>query len=536
MKHIAGFAWSACMGVSGATLLLAGVGCSKPAAKSPTVNPVVMTRMGTVNPRFQSYNVEMLEVTGGRFWKPYRELGANAKAPTAAQSGATPEGMNPNLYANRPAIDLSNARLRKLAGALGPAYVRVSGTWANTTYFYDGNGRAPAQPPKGFSGVLTRKEWKGVVDFAKAVDAGIVTSVAISPGTRGAKGVWTPQQARQLFDYTKSIGGHIAATEFMNEPTAAAMGGAPKGYDAADYGRDVHDFAHFLKQDGPGTLFLGPGSVGEGGARVIPAGAGFLHSEDLLKAAGPIFQVFSYHLYAAASERCASLGQASQTSPDDALSSDWLTSSPDKINAYYTGLRDQFDPGKPLWITETADAACGGNPWASTYLDTFRYLVWHANLAQRGVQVMMHNTLASSDYGLFDENTYAPRPDYWAALLWHQLMGTTVLRPNVSPAPPLYVYAQCLRNVPGGVALLAINADRSAAHPLDVTANSERYTLTAPQLEATSVDLNGRQLQLGPGDSLPVLAGTVTRPGEVTLPPASITFLAIPSAHNASCR
>jgi hypothetical protein len=30
-----------------------------------------MPRLGTVDERFQSYNVEMLEVTGGRFWKPY---------------------------------------------------------------------------------------------------------------------------------------------------------------------------------------------------------------------------------------------------------------------------------------------------------------------------------------------------------------------------------------------------------------------------------------------------------------------------------
>jgi len=30
-----------------------------------------------------------------------------------------------------------NARLRKLAAALGPAYVRVSGTWANSVFFQD---------------------------------------------------------------------------------------------------------------------------------------------------------------------------------------------------------------------------------------------------------------------------------------------------------------------------------------------------------------------------------------------------------------
>ena len=38
-------------------------------------------------------------------------------------------------YAYRAPIDLTNARLRKLAAALAPAYVRVSGTWANATYF-----------------------------------------------------------------------------------------------------------------------------------------------------------------------------------------------------------------------------------------------------------------------------------------------------------------------------------------------------------------------------------------------------------------
>ncbi|MGI8960118.1 MAG: hypothetical protein ACR2IV_10235 [Bryobacteraceae bacterium] len=45
---------------------------------------------------------------------------------------------------------------------------------------------------------MTRQQWKGVVDFAHAVDARIVTSFATSPGTRGASGVWTPEQARQL--------------------------------------------------------------------------------------------------------------------------------------------------------------------------------------------------------------------------------------------------------------------------------------------------------------------------------------------------
>src|SRR6201997_64566 len=102
--------------------------------------------------------------------------------------------MDANLYEYRPPVDLSNHRLRKLAAALGPAYVRVSGTWANTMYFADSD-TAPSSLPSGFNGGLSRERWKGVVDFAAATDARIVASVAISPGTRDFAGVWMPGQA-----------------------------------------------------------------------------------------------------------------------------------------------------------------------------------------------------------------------------------------------------------------------------------------------------------------------------------------------------
>jgi hypothetical protein len=148
----------------------------------------------------------------------------------------------------------------------------------------------------------------------------------------------------------------------------------------------------------------------------------------------------------------------------------------------------------------------------------------------------MHNTLASSDYGLMDENTYQPRPNYWAALLWHKLMGTTVLDAGASPTPDLHVYAQCLRNHPGGVTLLVINADPAEAESLEVPSASERYTLTAKNLQDTRVQLNGVELQLGAEDALPELRGIGTRSGAVSFAPTSITFLAIPKAHNASCR
>src|SRR6476661_314705 len=128
-------------------------------AQVASLDPARMPAVGTVDERFQSYNIEMVLVIGGRFWKPYGSPTNKSKAQEPApQAGFTPEGIDPNLYQYRPPIDLSNPRLRKMAAALGPAYVRVSGTWANSAYFQDSDNPAAANAPSGFSGVLTRKE------------------------------------------------------------------------------------------------------------------------------------------------------------------------------------------------------------------------------------------------------------------------------------------------------------------------------------------------------------------------------------------
>jgi hypothetical protein len=511
-----------------------GAACAAGPGQTPAggIAPGAMPRVGTVDERFQSYNIEAVEVTGGRFWKPYASAGtSNAGAQPAAN---TPPGMNPSLYEYRAPIDLSNPRLRKLAGALGPAYVRVSGTWMNSTYFQDSDGPAPAKPPAGFNSVLTRQEWKGVIDFAHAVNAHIVTSFAVSAGTRDAEGIWTPKVAQAFLAYTKSAGGNIAAAEFMNEPTFAEMGGAPKGYDAQAYARDFVVFQAWASANAPEMQIMGPGGVGEG----TPLAPPFMHlltSEGILKATGPVFDIFSYHSYGAVSSRCAIMGSAMGTTEEAALSVDWLSRGA-SAEAFYAALRDRFEPGKPIWNSETGQAACGGDRWASTFLDTFRYLNQLGSLARLGVQVQMHNTLNASDYGLLDEKTLEPRPDYWAALLWRRLMGTTVLDPGPSPSANLHLYAHCLRNQPGGVALLAINADKDAEQTLHLPVGAERYTLTAANLTDSTADLNGKPLELGPGDALPALRGTAVHAGTVTLAPASITFLAFPKAGNASCR
>jgi heparanase len=516
----------------GATTPVAG----QERAPAVKVSPASMPRVGSVDERFQSYNIEMVEVTGGRFWKPYDQP-ADATPSTTKEAPADKSAdEDQSRFQYRPPIDLTNSRLRKLASALAPAYVRISGTWANITYFQDSEDPAPPNPPNGFNGVLTRQEWKGVIDFSKAVNAKIVTSFAVSPGTRDASGVWTPNLAQQWVAYTKSVGGSIAAAEFINEPNIAMDGGGglPKTYSAADFGRDIAVFHAFVKQSLPDMLFLGPGGSGEatpGTVAAIPA----LPTADLMEATGPVFDIFTYHFYGAASSRCAAYGGDANTTLDAALSERWLGKT-GLVEKFYSDLRDRFEPGKALWLTETAQAACGGDRWASTYIDSFRYLNQLGTLASRGVQVTMHNTFAASDYALIDTKTYTPRPNYWSALLWHKLMGTTVLDPGPSPAPTLHLFAHCLRNHPGGVALLALNTSKTDAQTIQVPAASDRYNLTARELTDRVVLLNGSELKLGPDDALPDLHGKATHAGGVTFTPASITFLAFPNAHNASCQ
>lgn len=475
-----------------------------------------MPAVARVDDRFQSYNVEMLSVTGGKFWKPYGSAAAG-------------------LYQERPPLALDSSRLVALAAALGPAYVRVSGTWANTTWFAASN-QSASEPPSGYSNVLTRERWRLLVEFAGRTEAEIVTSFAVSPGARDASGVWSSSQAKQLIDFTRVLGGHIAAAEFMNEPTLAPSNGPPPGYDAAAYGRDFAVFSQFSRTAAPDMMILGPGSVGGaiGPDGEHDVGAPLLKARDLLAASSPHrIDVLSYHHYGALSQRCAASG--GQTSANDALSESWLART-DGALAFYRVMRDVFAPGKPIWLTETADAACGGNPWAKTFRDTFRYLDQLGRLARQDVKVVMHNTLVWSDYGLLDEVTFVPRPNYWAAWLWHRFMGPVVLDAGVPLQPGLHVYAHCLRGAAGGVALLVLNMSPTASTRLAIDLPGELFTMTASTLDSSDVVLNGRPLSLGMDDAFPTLAGEALESGVVEPPPRSIAFMAFSGAQNPNCK
>ncbi len=505
---------TAMMGTAALALTMIASG----AGATPSDAPLALAKLpklAKVDNRFQSYNIEMVEITGGRFWAPY----------------GGPAG---EMYRMRPPLDMKAPRLRHLAQALAPAYVRYSGTWSINSYLPKA-GEVITSPPEGYKQVLTRDQWRGAVAFAKAVNAPIVTSFAASMGTRDAGGVWQVEQAKRLAALTKEAGGTIAAAEFFNEPNLLATETFAPDYDAKSYARDYAIFHAWAKKSLPSMKILGPGGVSEGGmlkdaaSHPVMGGHRFIKSADMMKLSKAGFDATAYHHYGAVSPRC-----EGGKDPSNALSAKWLSLT-EREYAFYADLRDKYAPGKDIWLTETAQAACGGSPWASTFRDTFRYLNQLGILAQKGVKVVMHNTLAASDYALVDYDTMMPRPNYWVAVLWARLMGPTVLASPQTGLTDTRIYAHCMRGKAGGVALLALNLG-TADQVISPGKSASAYVVTAKTLDDRVVNINGAAPNMGDdGRITGIDAKLLGLHGKLTLPAQSVAFVAVPNAGNAAC-
>lgn len=444
--------------------------------------------VATLDPAYQSYNVEMVEVTGGEFWKPY-------------DSG-------PGKVLRDP-IDLSSERLRNLARELGPAYVRVSGTWANSTYF-DVDGTTGGAPPEGYNGVLTTDQWKGVGEFADAVDGEIVTSFASNTGVRDADGVWLDDQARSLLEFSRDNDIPVVAAEFFNEPGLPI--GVPADYDAEDFNRDFSIFSAMVEEVMPELTIVGPGATEVIEPRIASA--------DLMDPDTGRYDKFSYHFYPKLSERC-----GSTEGPEIALTQEFL-SRVDEDKAFFEELRDTYEPGAPMWVTEIAQAACGGDRWAAQYLDVIRYVDTLGRLATGDGDVVFHNTLAASDYGLIDEDDLKPRPNYWAAVLWQRLMGPEVLRPGTGDEiPDLAVYSQCTPGDDARVTYAVVNSSGTEQRTVTTsTGEADVYLLTSDALDSSTIELNGTVLEAAEDGTLPELTPAEST-GAVTVPAASVAFI-----------
>ncbi len=487
-----------------------------------------------MNPMLVSYNIEMTEVTGGTFWKAYSdEEIAGTKEFCIGNATNIMEAMA-NLMQVYPPIDLYDGKLRKLAAEFGPVWVRVSGTWATKTYYdFDGTGITP----EGYQNRLTKEQWIGVLDFVKAVNGKLLISVANCEGLHKAHEPWNPSQAEKIFALSKEHGVEIEAVEFTNEPNMLDMTGFPPGYTADDYVRDQDLFHKWVRENYPGTIIVGPCAtdsvalgdseesnlLGSGGLAELSINTA--GPKELMNGAKEPLDVYSYHYYNGLSDRLAPVMPQGHWDAEKAMSEAYLAVAP-KTALHTTKNRDLYCPNGEMWVTESGDAGGGGCTWASTYLDVFRTLNELGTFATITNGVIFHNTLASSDYGFLQHGTFNPRPNYFAAILWNKIMGTTVYDAKEEIREGAHVFAHSRKDGKDGVAYLIINNSKTDETIVELPKIADVYMFSADNLRSTTMKLNGKELLLSEKNEFPDLS-SIKLEGSLVLKPATITFVVL---------
>jgi hypothetical protein len=495
--------------------LLAGSCGDAPPDTALRIDPARVELAADIGDALLAFAVDLDQVTGGTFWDP---AGGPTVVPVAP-------------------YDFDRPRLVTLARALSPAYLRIGGSASDRT-FYDLSDAPASSPPPRYATQLTRAEWDAVNRFAADLGLQIILTVNAGAGPRQADGTWTADNAYELLSYTAEHAYPVTVLEFGNEPNQFALRAGVLHYTASAYARDLAEFRALRDAVLPSARIAAPGNIF---TRTLAedALAGVIfgpRTSAMLPLVAPLIDIVSYHYYAAVSTRCPPVGP--RVDPESALDPAYLDGVDETVTTI-TALRDDAAPGKPVWMTESGGQSCGGQVGvADRFLNSFWYLNTLARLAQAGQQVFVRWTLSGSTYGLIDDATLEPRPDYWAAVLWHRLAGGRVLALGGAPVDSdLRLYACCTRGgPPGAVTLIALNPSRTRTLRLDVGgAQVDLYRVTAPDPAGMDVRLNDAVLAVAADGSLPEMAARSVR-GDIALPPVSYAFIVVPRAGAAACQ
>jgi hypothetical protein len=466
-----------------------------------------------VDERFLSFAVDTAQVVGGEFWAP--------------------KGQGRGMLDTHPVADydFGRPRLRRLAAALGPAYLRIGGTDADRTVYYLGEGQPPA-PAGGARWVLTRRRWDDVNEFARAADLRVAFTLNAGPSARDDRGDWNPDSARGLIAYSKAHGFPVDVWELGNEVNAFPL--LHRHWLSVDrYAGDLARARSLIAElHAPGQL-AGPSS-----AFWPILGELRSFSEPLLDRAGPLLDIVSWHYYPQQSHRCPVATRRARAGR--MLSADALADVEKWAARIERSVRDH-NPRATIWLGETGGAQCGGEPGLSdAFADALWWLDELGRVARRGHAVVVRQTLSGADYGLVDDRTLEPNPSYWASWLWHNLMGRRALA-VAEGSPSLRIYAHCARAGaplarPGAVTALLVNVDPQAPAEVELGPSAHVLRLEADGLGARTVRLEGAPLRADADGNPPDLADFVSGvTAKLALPPLSIAFVLLPEAGAPAC-
>jgi heparanase 1 len=454
-----------------------------------------------VSERFLSFTIDIAQVVGGRFW-------GSADQVDWVAGGSSPVD----------AYDFDRPMLKRLAQNLAPAYLRIGGTAADESYYQMGSSRSA--PPAPYHYTLTREQWDAVNRFAQEAGLEMVFTLNAGRGPRDSRGQWKAENTRELVEYSVEKGYKVAAWGFGNEPNIFPF--------AHGLWLSVEQFADeyavmkdALEQIMPETQLLGPASafwpvLGE----LLPIFPRFLER------AGHLLDVVTWHYYPQQSRRSPFVTR--RASPARMLSPNFL----DETGRWASrvGIHcDNYAPQAEIWLEETGNAQCGGEPGLSDrFVAGFWWLDLLGRLARSGQKVIMRQNLSGADYSLVNDATLKPNPDYWNSFLWKQFMGREVLDVQLSQQlPDLRVYVhRSGKSRPGWITALAMNINREESLTLEFNTSSlEVYQCTADDWMGKDVILNDYKLATRPDGSIPEVEPMVVVNNSLDLPPLSYAFI-----------
>uniref|UniRef100_A0A2P2K6Q1 Heparanase-2 n=3 Tax=Rhizophora mucronata TaxID=61149 RepID=A0A2P2K6Q1_RHIMU len=350
-------------------------------------------------------------------------------------------------------LDLSHPLLAKAIQAFGNLRIRIGGSLQDRVLYDVESLKASCHPFRkmkgglfGFSkGCLHLNRWDELNHFFSRTGAIVTFSLNalhgrhhIGKGVWG--GAWDSSNALDFMNYTISKGYHIDSWEFGNELSGRGVGASVS---AELYGKDVINLKDIINHLYKDSKFK-PSLIAPGGF--------FNHKwyAKLLQVSGSgIVNIVTHHIY--------NLGAgANPNLVKKILDPQFLS----RISETFANLRQtiqQYGPWASAWVGEAGGAYNSGGPHVSdTFINSFWYLDQLGMAAMHNTRAYCRQTLIGGNYGLLNTTTFLPNPDYFSALLWHRLMGKSVLAVHSYASPFLRSYAHCSKGR-GGITLLLIN-------------------------------------------------------------------------------
>ncbi|XP_076105371.1 heparanase-like isoform X2 [Mytilus galloprovincialis] len=459
------------------------------------------------------------------------------------------------IQANWATLNFSFPKIQRLAEGLAPCYLRVGGSSADFLQFNPGVQREKnmkrsgdeylkfrpykkrnipfedtleIQKLKNFT--MSGKQWDQLNHFVEVVGWDLIFDLN---GLLRQDGLWLPDNAKLLMDYTSQKGYKIAGWELGNEPDAWTNIGyrITASQHANDY-RLLHTILNQYSQWKNSTV-IGPSTTG--------SRPSFNYLKNFLDAGGPdIVSHTTFHHY---------YGHGPDMTVAKFMDPKLLDSLKHQIKLAQ-GLAPYPKYGK-VWLGETSSAWGGGAAGLSDrYVAGFMWLDKLGVSASLGIEVVIRQDFYGNNYGLIDPKTLDPNPDLWSSYLFKILVGKSVLNVTIDDkSGNVRMYAHCTNTKrtnykPGSITLYGMNL------------RTEPTTVTFPQfipdiklylymlepvgkegLKSQTVALNGKTLKVSPDltmsqvTDIPEIVN-----GTFTFPQQSYGFIVISDANVAACK